>query len=48
MGIFLSHQGNRKANKAESIRPDENFAREVMQIFSIGLYELNLDGFAQR
>ena len=44
MVIFLSHQGNRKANKAESIRPDENFAREVMQIFSIGLYELNLDG----
>lgn len=25
-------------------RPDENFAREIMQLFSIGLYELNMDG----
>lgn len=24
--------------------PDENYAREVMQLFSIGLYELNVDG----
>jgi len=46
MGIFLSHQGNRKANKAQNIRPDENFAREVMQLFTIGLQELNLDGSA--
>jgi len=25
-------------------RPDENFAREVMQLFSIGVYLLNIDG----
>jgi hypothetical protein len=30
MGAYLSHQGNRKASKSEGIRPDENFAREVM------------------
>ena len=23
---------------------DENFAREIMQLFSIGIYELNMDG----
>lgn len=48
MGIFLSHQGNQKANPATGIRPDENFARELMQLFTIGLYELNLDGSANR
>ena len=25
-------------------RPDENYAREIMQLFSIGLYELNMNG----
>ncbi|MES9990945.1 MAG: DUF1800 family protein [Candidatus Thiodiazotropha sp.] len=44
MGVYLSHQGNRKANPSTGTRPDENFAREVIQLFSIGLYELNLDG----
>lgn len=24
--------------------PDENYAREIMQLFSIGLYEMNMDG----
>jgi uncharacterized protein (DUF1800 family) len=42
MGIYLSHLRNRKeeANRV----PDENYAREVMQLLSIGLYELNPDG----
>ncbi len=47
MGIFLSHQGNRKGNPARNTLPDENFARELMQLFTIGLYELNLDGSAK-
>ncbi|WP_372761830.1 DUF1800 family protein [Pseudoalteromonas sp.] len=44
MGTFLSHLGNEKANDELNIRPDENYAREVMQLFTIGLEELNLDG----
>lgn len=44
MGLYLSHLGNRKADPARGRYPDENFAREVMQLFSIGLWELNLDG----
>lgn len=44
MGIYLSHQGNRKGNPARNTLPDENFARELMQLFTIGLYDLNLDG----
>jgi uncharacterized protein (DUF1800 family) len=48
MGIYLSHQGNRKADLKAATRPDENFARELIQLFSIGLYELNLDGSPNR
>lgn len=44
MGIYLSHRGNRKADSVKNIFPDQNFAREIMQLFSIGLWELNLDG----
>ncbi len=44
MGVYLSMVLNEKANEAENIRPDENFAREVLQLFSIGLFELNLRG----
>ncbi len=47
MGRFLSHYKNRKANAAAGTRPDENYAREVMQLFSIGLYRLNADGTYQ-
>ena len=48
MGIYLSHLRNRKENPATGLLPDENFAREVMQLFSIGLHELNADGSVQR
>ena len=48
MGVYLSHQGNNKANPAEATRPDENFARELIQLFAIGLYELNQDGSPNR
>ncbi len=44
MGRYLSHLGNQKANPALNQYPDENFAREVMQLFTIGLWELNADG----
>lgn len=44
MGVYLNTKGNQKANAATGRVPDENYAREVLQLFSIGLYELNLDG----
>jgi uncharacterized protein (DUF1800 family) len=44
MGLYLSHLGNRKEDLATGRLPDENYAREVMQLFTIGLYELNPDG----
>ena len=44
MGIYLSHLKNQKEDPAKGRVPDENYAREVMQLFSIGLHELNLDG----
>lgn len=44
MGYYLSTRGNRKENTLTGRVPDENFAREVMQLFTIGLYQLNNDG----
>jgi uncharacterized protein (DUF1800 family) len=44
MGMYLSMLGNEKPDIERNIRPDENYAREVMQLFSIGLVELNIDG----
>ena len=44
MGKYLSHMQNVKEDPATGRLPDENFAREVMQLFSIGLWELNEDG----
>ncbi len=44
MGDWLSSRGNAKANVAANQYPDENYAREVMQLFSIGLAVLNPDG----
>lgn len=44
MGVYLSMLGNEKPDVERNIRPDENYAREVMQLFSIGLVELNMDG----
>ena len=44
MGYFLSHLNNPKADPESNIHPDENYAREFMQLFTIGLYELNSDG----
>jgi uncharacterized protein (DUF1800 family) len=44
MGVYLSMLGNQKPDSALNIRPDENYARELMQLFTIGLVELNADG----
>jgi uncharacterized protein (DUF1800 family) len=44
MGIYLSHMTNEKEDAATGRQPDENYAREIMQLFSIGLWELNQDG----
>jgi uncharacterized protein (DUF1800 family) len=44
MGGFLTYRGNAKANLTSGALPDENYARELMQLFTIGLVELNRDG----
>jgi uncharacterized protein (DUF1800 family) len=48
MGWFLNTKGNQKEDPYSGRVPDENYAREVMQLFSIGLYELNSDGTERR
>jgi uncharacterized protein (DUF1800 family) len=47
MGFFLNTKGNLKED-ANGRQPDENYAREIMQLFTIGLYELNPDGTLRR
>jgi len=47
MGEYLSMKGNQKPDTEKNIRPDENYARELLQLFSIGLVMLNPDGTAQ-
>jgi uncharacterized protein (DUF1800 family) len=44
MGYYLNMLGNKKEDPATGRMPDENYAREILQLFSIGLYKLNLDG----
>ena len=44
MGIYLSHLGNEKADPERGTAADENFARELMQLFTIGLVELTPGG----
>ncbi len=43
MGVYLSMRGSARAD-ASGRRPDENYARELLQLFTIGLNVLNLDG----
>ncbi len=47
MGIFLTMINSKKENSETGTQPDENYAREVMQLFTIGLYQLNNDGSIQ-
>ena len=44
MGVFLTHINNPRSDINLNRFPDENYAREIMQLFTIGLYELNIDG----
>jgi uncharacterized protein (DUF1800 family) len=44
MGVYLNMRGNQKEDPATGRVPDENYAREVLQLFSIGLLELAADG----
>lgn len=44
MGRYLDMLKNDKADASRTRLPNENYARELMQLFSIGLYQLNLDG----
>jgi uncharacterized protein (DUF1800 family) len=44
MGSFLTFLNNRKANPTTGAVPDENYARELMQLFALGLQQLNMDG----
>ncbi len=44
MAKYLAYRRNPKADPETGSMPDENFAREIMQLFSIGLVELNMDG----
>ena len=44
MGTYLNMKGSKAQLPNSANEPDENYAREVMQLFSIGLYELNEDG----
>lgn len=46
MGVYLNMRGNQKAD-GKGREPDENYAREVMQLFTIGLQKLNQDGTVQ-
>ncbi len=44
MGQYLTYESNQRADPNRGTVPDENYAREIMQLFSIGLWELNADG----
>lgn len=44
MGEYLTYLNNPKSDTTEGTFPDENYAREVMQLFTLGINELNIDG----
>jgi uncharacterized protein (DUF1800 family) len=47
MGNFLSFFRNEKPNPLTGVHADENYAREIMQLFTVGLWQLNADGSSQ-
>lgn len=44
MGRYLTYYRNIKGDPTTGRMPDQNYAREIMQLFSIGVVELNMDG----
>lgn len=44
MGLYLNMLANQRANAAQNIHPDENYAREINQLFSVGVVMLKPDG----
>jgi len=46
--VYLNMLGNQKPDAANNIRPDENYARELLQLFTVGLVELNADGTVRK
>lgn len=44
MSMYLTYLRNRKAHPTNGRLPDENYAREILQLFSVGLVALNADG----
>lgn len=44
MGVYLTYLANQKEDPATGRKPDENYAREVLQLMSIGTAQLNADG----
>ncbi len=48
MGYYLNTKGNKKEDVARNRVPDENYGREVMQLFTLGIYALNQDGTEKR
>lgn len=48
MGVYLNMLGNQKPDEARNIRPDENYARELLQLFTVGLVELESDGTVRK
>lgn len=44
MSLMLTYSGNAKEDVATQKRPDENYAREILQLFTCGLKQLNQDG----
>nr|WP_167956265.1 DUF1800 family protein [Sphingomonas jejuensis] len=44
MASFLTYLNNRKADTRTGALPDENYARELMQLFTLGVHQLNMDG----
>jgi uncharacterized protein (DUF1800 family) len=46
MGNYLNMANNNKGNAAQGTAANENYARELMQLFTVGLTQLNPDGSA--
>jgi len=48
MGLYLNMFRNDKSNPTTGVHADQNYAREIMQLFTVGLVKLNLDGSVQK